>query len=180
MLIAPRAFGDAPTPLPGGGSVKIPSPYRTKTDYPNPGAEANPAIVGYRNWRSTASGHPECDGLVGVGRTDRFESLAAFVTCVRAAMSINWVHSDTIPKQAWTSNEQRFQMVAGQGANGPELTSQLSVHLVGFFDVYDKSATLYAVQHRSGLNVGVWIYDAHGGMKAARRIAEKIAVSYSA
>lgn len=180
MLITPHAFGETRAVLPGGGSVAIPSPYRTKTSYPNPGASADPAIVGYRNWRSTASGHPECDGLVAIGRTEQFKDLAWFVTCVRAAMSIGWSYSDEMPKQAWTGNEKRFPVTAGQGANGPELVSELSVHVVGFFDVYDRPAKMYVVQHDRGVNVGVWIYDAHGGMKAARRIAGKIAASYAA
>ena len=82
-----------------------------------------------------ASGHPECDGLIAVGRTDQFRDLVEFTACGRAAMSIHWSDADRMPNQAWTGDEKRFQPVAGQGASGPELVSELSVHGVGFFDV---------------------------------------------
>jgi hypothetical protein len=34
------SFAQARTPVPGGGSVVVPSPYKSKTDYPNYGNRA--------------------------------------------------------------------------------------------------------------------------------------------
>ena len=62
--------------------------------------------------------------------------------------------------------------------DGPELVQQLAVHRVGFFDVYDEPAHMFAVQHKSGVSVGVWLFDKHGGLNGARRLASRIAASF--
>ncbi|HKU71996.1 MAG TPA: hypothetical protein VJQ51_14275 [Burkholderiales bacterium] len=55
---------------------------------------------------------------------------------------------------------------------------QLAVHRVGFFDVYDEPAHLFAVQHKVGLSIAVWLYDKHGAVSGARRLASRIASSF--
>ncbi|MFO1396733.1 MAG: hypothetical protein U1F48_06690 [Burkholderiales bacterium] len=47
------ANGSARTALPGGGSIVVPGPYQTKTEYPNYADRAPQALVAYRNWAST-------------------------------------------------------------------------------------------------------------------------------
>ena len=56
----------------------------------------------------------------------------------------------------------------------------MAVHRVGFFSVYDEAAHLYAVAHRRGVHVAVWLYDKHGGVAGARKLADKIAASFQA
>lgn len=57
-------------------------------------------LIGYRNWRSTMSGHPECHGMIGVGLATEFESLRAFMSTCRGALSIQWSAADTVPGTA--------------------------------------------------------------------------------
>ena len=64
------------------------------------------------------------------------------------------------------------------GPNGPEFSGPLSVHMVGFFDVYDKPDRFFAIE-TGGLRVAVWIFDSHGGEARARKMAEGIAGSFS-
>lgn len=164
----------------GGGSIAMPSPYKVDTKYPNKAQPEWDVRIGYRNWRSTMSGHPECDGLIAVGRTDRFASLREFVSSGRAGASIAWSAASTIPGTAWTANEKRYEETETQGPGGLERTSQLSLHRVGFFDVYDDPARLFALQHTSGVSVAVWILDKHGGEKTARKLADRIGSSFQA
>jgi len=60
------------------------------------------------------------------------------------------------------------------------LQRELTVHLVGFWDVYDKPAHMYAVNHKGGLMIAVWIFDSHGGIQTARKLANEIAGSWVA
>jgi hypothetical protein len=172
------AYAQSRSPLPGGGSVAVPSPYRTKPDYPTYANRADNVLVAYRNWRSTMSGHPECDGMVAVGLSERFQSLESFASTGRAALSIQWGDADRIPGQAWDGNERRYTAERRDGDSGPELVQQLAVHRVGFFGVYDEPAYMFAEQHRSGLSIAVWIYSKHGGISGARKIASRIASSF--
>lgn len=164
--------------LPGGGDIAMPSPYRVDTKYPNYAKPEWDVRIGYRNWRSTMSGHPDCDGLIAVGRTERFASLRDFVSAGRAGASIAWRAADIVPGTTWSANEQRFEEVETQGPGGLERTSQLAVHRSGFFDVYDEPARLCAVQHASGVSVAVWIFDKHGGEKKARRLIDGVGKSF--
>ena len=173
-----RAFAETRTALPGGGSVVVPAPYKTKTDYPNYAKDIDDALIGYRNWRSTMSGHPECDGMIGVGRTETFRDLKYFVGTCRAGLSIQWRAASTIPGQPWDGNEKRYQEAEAPGPHGLERTSQLSVVRVGWWSQYDEPARLYAVQHAAGVSIAVWLYDKHGGEDAARRMAHRIAESF--
>ena len=73
------AFAQARVQMPGGGSVIVPSPYKSKTDYPNYADQVHAALIAYRNWDSTMSGHPDCDGMLAVSRPNGFESFDLFV-----------------------------------------------------------------------------------------------------
>ena len=172
------AFAETRTALPGGGSVVIPSPYKTKTDYPNYAKDIDDALIGYRNWRSTMSGHPECDGMLGVGRAEKFRDLKHFVGACRAGLSIQWRAADAIPGQPWDGKEKRYRESEAPGPHGLERTSQLSVSRVGWWSQYNEPARLYAVQHAAGVNIAIWLYDKHGGEDGARRIARAIAESF--
>jgi hypothetical protein len=173
------AFAQSRAPLPGGGSVAVPSPYVTKPKYPAYSERvADKVLIGYRNWRSTMSGHPECDGMIAIGRSERFESVERFVATGRGGLSIQWADADRIPGQAWDGNEKRYTAERNAGEGGPELIQQLAVHRVGFFDVYDEPAHMFAVQHKSGVCVAVWLYDKHGGVNGARKLASRIAASF--
>jgi hypothetical protein len=165
--------------LPGGGSVAVPSPYLTKPKYPAYSERvADKVLIAYRNWRSTMSGHPECDGMIAVGRSERFESLERFAGTGRAGLSIQWSDADRIPGQPWDGNEKRYAVESSDGESGPELIQQLAVHRAGFLGVYDEPAHMFAVQHKAGLSIAVWIYDKHGGLNDARKLASRIASSF--
>jgi hypothetical protein len=174
------AFAQTRAQLPGGGSVLVPSPYKWKTDYPNYADRAPEALIAYRKWDSTLSGHPDCDGMLAVGRPSRFESFERFVQKTSAALSIRWGDATKIPGQRWDGKEKHYPIERAEGTNGPELTRQLAVGRVGWFDVYDERSHLYAVAHRRGVHVAVWLYDKHGGINGARRIADGIAASLQA
>lgn len=172
-MTASPALAQAREPLPGGGGVIIPSPYKVRTSYPSYASRAPDVLVGYKNWRSTMSGHPECDGMVAVGVTASFKDLSQFVVSARGGLSNQWSDADKIPGQAWTGHEKTYPIETNVNA---ELTQQLAVHRVGFFNVYDQAAHLFAMQ-RNGVSVAVWIYDNNGGVRAARKIAERIVAS---
>jgi len=174
------AFAETRTALPGGGSAVIPSPYKTKADYPNYAKDIDDAVIGYRNWRSTMSGHPECDGMIGVGRAEKFRDLKHFVGTCRAGLSIQWRAADTIPGQPWDGKEKRYQESEAPGPHGPERTCQLSVVRVGWWSQYREPARPYAVQHAAGVSVAIWLDDKHGGEDGARWMAHRLAESFQA
>lgn len=174
------AFAQARTPVPGGGSVIIPSPYKSKTDYPNYADRVPNALIAYRNWDSTLSGHPDCDGMLAVGLPARFESFDRFVQQSGAALSILWGDASKIPGQPWDGKEKHYPMEQGDGPEGPERTRQLAVQRVGFFSTYHEAAHLYAVAHRRGVHLAAWLYDKHGGIQRARQLADQLAASYQA
>jgi hypothetical protein len=179
-LMSSFAFAQTRSALPGGGSVIAPSPYSRKPGYPTYASQAPNVLIGYRNWRSTLSGHPECDGMLAVGGSGGLQNLHAFIMACRPALSISWSDADRIPGQAWDGREKRYQMESSDGPNGPETIQRLAVHRVGFFGVYDEPAHMYAVQHALGVFVGVWLYDKHGGVASARKISHRIAASFEA
>ena len=167
--------------LPGGGSVLVPEPYNRKPSYPTYAEKhelGRDLLVAYRNWRSTMSGHPECDGMIAVGRIERFESFRDFVLKARGGLSIQWSAADTVPGTAWTSNEQRYPLEARDGEKGPELVQVLAVHRSGWLDVYDDPALLYAAGNRNGLNIAVWITNRQGGARRALHLVDRIAASF--
>ena len=165
--------------VPGGGSVLVPEPYNRVPTYPAYAERvADKVLIGYRNWRSTMSGHPECDGMIAVGLASEFESLRAFMTTSRAGLSIQWSAADTVAGTAWTAHEQRYPLEEREGEDGPELIQLLSVHRVGWLDVYDDPALMYVVEHRNGVHVGVWITKKHGGARRASSLVQRIAASF--
>lgn len=174
------AFAQARTPLPGGGSVVLPSPYRSNTEYPNYAHHVPDALIAYNKWDSTISGHPDRDGMVAVALPARFESFDRFVQQAPAALSSRWSAATTIPGQRWDGKEKQFPIERGDGPEGPERTRQLAVTRSGWFSTYDEPAHLYAVAHRRGLHIAVWLYDKHGGVRGARKVADQIAASFQA
>ena len=180
LSMFPCAFAQTRTALPGGGSIVVPAPFRAKTDYPNYADRVPDALVAYRNWDSTISGHPDCDGMVAVGLPARFESLDRFVQQSGAALSSRWSDATKIPGQPWTGNEKHFPMERGDGPDGAERTRQMAVTRSGWLSTYDEPAHLYAIAHRRGVHVAVWLYDKHGGVAGGRKLADQIAASFSA
>lgn len=165
--------------VPGGGSVAIPSPYDRKPSYPTYGERAGDKVLfAYRNWRSTMSGHPECDGLVTVALAQAFPDLRDFKSTCSVGLSIQWAHADEIPGQRWTGDEKRYPVEERDGPDGPELVQLLSVHRVGFFGVYDDAALMYVAGFRNGVHIGVWITDKQGGARRAAKIVDRIAASF--
>lgn len=165
--------------VPKGGSVLMPEPYNRIPSYPAYSARvADKVLIGYRNWRSTMSGHPECDGMIGVGRVSEFHTLRNFMGTCRSALSIQWSAADTVPGTAWTANEERYPVEERDGEHGPELVQLLSVHRVGWLDVYDDPALMYVAGNLNGIHVGVWITNRHGGAKRALSLVRRIAASF--
>ena len=121
--------------IPGGGSVIIAEPYNRHPDYPTyaekHGVNAEMRVA-YRNWRSTMSGHPECDGMIAVGRIERFDSLRDFMIKARGGLSIQWSDADRIPGQKWTGDEKRYPVEDRDGPAGQEMIQLLAVHRVGW------------------------------------------------
>jgi len=165
--------------LPGGGSVLIPEPYDRKPSYPTYSEKHgvnNDAVIAYRNWRSTMSGHPECNGMIAVANADRFESLRDFMRAARGALSIPWSAADIVAGTGWTANEQKYPIEERAGEKGPEIVQLLAVHRSGFFDVYDDPALMY-LAGRGAINIGVWITNRQGGPKRALQLVDRIAAS---
>ncbi len=167
--------------LPGGGSVLVPEPYNRPPRYPTY-AERNDLgadmLVAYRNWRSTLSGHPECDGMIAVARAERFGSLRDFMQSARGGLSIHWSDADRIPNQAWDGNEKRYPAEESDTPEGPQILQILSVGHTGWLKPYDLPALMYVAGNRNGLHLAVWIANAHGGAKKAQRLVNAIAASF--
>jgi hypothetical protein len=137
------------------------------------------ALVAYRNYRSMMSGTSECDGMIAVARADAVATLEDFVRNARGALTTRWSYADG--RQAeWYGKEVRFPVERREGPNGAELGGVLSVRMVGFFDVYDKPAHLFAVDDRRGVKIAVWIFDSHGGEAKAKKLADATALSFNA
>lgn len=178
LLLAPLVLAQARSPLPGGGSVAVPAPFKVKTDYPNHAERVPDALVAYRNWDSTLSGHPDCDGMVAVGLPARFASLDRFLQQAGAALSISWSASSELPGQRWDGKEKHAPIERAEGPEGPERTRTLAVSRVGWLGTYHEPAHLYAVAHRRGLLVATWLYDKHGGVEGGRKLAAQLVASY--
>ncbi len=162
--------------LPGGGAAVLPSAYRATGPHDYFYRDVG-ALVAYRNYRSMLSGTNECDGMIAVARADGFETIDAFVASARGALTTRWSYADE-SEGRWYGKPERFPVERREGPNGDEMIGVLSVHVVGFFDVYDKPARLYAVDDRRGVKIAIWIFDSHGGEAKARKMAEGIAASF--
>lgn len=177
-LLAPAAFAaPARTPLPGGGSIVIPGPYK---QLPRAGGtdDGRTAVIAYRNYRSTMAGTRESDGGIAVALTSKFESLAVFVRAMRGTMTSRIAGANESQGQ-WYGRPETFPETSAEGPNGEERLGKLQIHVIGW-TVYDAPGTMYAIDDRRGVMIGVWIFDKHGGEKKARRLAGQIAESFEA
>lgn len=175
-LAAAPAFARAPqrTALPGGGSVILPKPYRPLLR----GTDLD-SLAAYRNYHSTMAGTNESDGGLVVALATKFDTLERFVRNSRGRMTSRFANANE-SEGRWYGNPQTFPETPGEGPNGPELIGKLQVHVVGWTNVYNAPGTMYAVNDRRGVMIGVWLFDKHGGEKQARRLAEKVAASFEA
>jgi len=178
-LVSPPAFAERGkrTPLPDGSTVSLPAAYEPvfSGDYR---WQDTGALVAYRNYRSMMSGTRECDGMIAVAPAEAHDSLDAFVTATRAALTTRWAFADETEGRWYGKEDTRLPVTRRDGPAGEELSGPLSVHVVGLLGVSDKPGRFFAVHHTRGLRVAVWIFDRHGGEKAARKIAGGIAASW--
>lgn len=183
MVFLPLSVFAAPSRtvvLPGeGGRVTLPARYESISEGDYRWHDTG-GVIAYRRYRSMASGTDECDGMIAVARSDAHESLDAFVNASRAALTTRWAFADETEGRWYGEADTRLPVERKHGPSGPELSGLLSVHMVGFFDVYDKPGRFYAVEHEAGIRIAVWIFDSHGGEARARKMAEWIAGSFSA
>ena len=163
--------------LPGGGEIVFPARYEAVTD-DDYRFEDTGGRTAYRNHRSMMSGTSECDGMIAVARMDKHESLDAFVSASRAMLTTRWASAGETEGRWYGKEDTKFPVERRNGPNGPELSGPLSVHIVGFFDVYDKAGRFFAIE-TGGLRIAVWNFNSHGGEKQARKMAAAIARSYS-
>jgi hypothetical protein len=132
-------------------------------------------LVLYRHLRSMMSGTMECNGMIAIARRAAHADIDDFVNTARGALTTRWAHGD---EKGWGDNAVRLPVERRAGADGVELSGELSVHVVGFWDVYDWPGRFLAVEHARGVRVAVWIWDKHGGEKRARAMVNAIAGSY--
>ena len=163
----------------GGGRVTLPPRYEAVPEGDYRWRDTG-GVFAYRKYRSMASGTNECDGMIAVARSDAHASLDAFVNASRAALTTRWAFADETEGRWYGETDTRLPVERGAGPSGLELSGPLSVHMVGFFDVYDKPGRFYAVEHEAGIRIAIWIFDSHGGEARARKMAEGIAGSFSA
>lgn len=164
-------------PVPGGGSVGLPRAYDPVLDGDYRSRDTG-ALIAYRHYRSMLSGTSECDGMIAVARAGAHESLDAFVAAARGALTTRWAYADESQARWYGKDEGRFPVERRASELGVELSGPLKVHVVGFFDVYDKPARFYAVDHTVGIRIAVWLFDSDGGEARAQKIARAIAQSW--
>ena len=162
--------------LPDGSTVALPGAYEpvTEGDYR---WQDTGGLIAYRNYRSMMSGTRECDGMIAVATAAAHDSLDAFVTASRAGLTTRWAFADETEGRWYGKEDTRLPVERRAGPDGEELSGPLSVHVVGLFGVTDRPGRFFAVDHARGLRVAIWIFDRHGGEKAARKIAGSIALS---
>lgn len=179
-LVSPAASAERGrrAALPDGSTVALPGAYEpvTEDDYR---WEDTGGLIAYRNYRSMMSGTQECDGMVAVAAAAAHDRLDAFVAAARGALTTRWAFADETEGRWYGKEDTRLPVERRAGPDGEELSGPLSVHVVGFFGVSDKPGRFFAVDHAQGLRIAVWIFDRHGGEKAARKIAGRIAASRS-
>jgi hypothetical protein len=177
LFSVPALAAPARTPVPGGGSVILPSQYKPVLagDYRYTERDL---VIAHRRYHSTMAGTNESDGAIAVALPSKFKNLEDFVRHGRGALTLRWNYANE-SEGRWYGKPETFAETDGEGPNGPERTGPLSVHTVGW-TVYDDPAKLYAVNDRRGLMIAVWILDKHGGEKRARKFADSIAKSFQA
>ena len=178
-LVSPPAFAERGkrAALPDGSSVSLPSAYEPVYQGDYRWAETG-GVVAYRNYRSMMSGTRECDGMIAVAAAAAHDSLDAFVTAARGALTTRWAFADETEGRWYGKEDTRLPVTRLDCPDGEELSGPLSVHVVGLFGTSDKPGRFFAVDHAMGLRAAVWIFDRNGGEKAARKIASSIALSY--
>lgn len=179
-LLSLLAFGekDRRAALPGGREIVFPARYEPvrEGDY---GWRDSGGVFAYRNYRSMMSGASESDGMIAVARLDAHEDLDAFVKDTCGLNTSRWGEANRSQGHWYGKEDTFFPVERRQGASGPELSGPLQVRVVGMLDVYDKPGRFYAVEHKSGLRIAIWLFDSHGGETGARRIAGKVARSFT-
>ncbi len=178
-LVSPPAFAERGkrAVLPDGSTVGLPTAYEPvfQGDYR---WQDTGGLVAYRNYRSMMSGTRECDGMIVVAAASAHDSLDAFVTAARAALTTRWAFADETEGRWYGKEDTRLPVSRVDGPDGEELSGPLMVHVVGLFGTSDKPGRFLAVDHAKGLRIAIWIFDRHGGEKAARKIASMIAASW--
>jgi len=160
--------------LPGGGSILAPSGYATSQRR----SFRRSSIVLYRKLKNTMGGYEECDGLINVARSEGFADLETFAIETESAATTRWLHGNLKP--GWTSFEsEKFPIQHGQGPFGAERIQELTVNTTGLFNVSVNVAWRIALQHPRGLLFQVWLFEKHGGLAGARRLADQIAQSFA-
>ena len=178
-LVSPPAFAERGkrAVLPDGSTVSLPTAYEPvfQGDYR---WQETGGLIAYRNYRSMMSGTRECDGMLAIAAATAHDSLNAFVTAARAALTTRWAFADETEGRWYGKEDTSLPVTRIDGPDGEELSGPLSVHVVGFFGTSDKPGRFFAMDHENDLRVAVWIFDRHGGEKAARKIADGIAASW--
>jgi hypothetical protein len=161
--------------LPGGGAVTRPLFYKPDALKDARWREAGVVML-YRHLRSMMSGTMECDGAIAIARMEAHADIDAFVNTARGALTTRWAFGD---ERGWGDKAVRLPVERRVGARGPEIVGELSVHMVGFWDVYDKLGCFLAIEHARGVRVAAWIFNQHGGERRARAIVEAVAAAYA-
>ena len=160
--------------LPGGGSVHTPRYYASDQRR----SFRASSIALYRKLKHTLGGYEECDGLINVARRDAFSDLDVFATETESAATTRWLHGDHKP--GWTSFvSEKFPVRRSEGPAGCELIQELTVNMSGMFKATVNVAWRVALEHRAALLVQVWLFEKHGGVAGARKLADEIAASFS-
>ena len=160
--------------LPGSGSVHTPRCYASDQRR----SFRASSIALYRKLRHTLGGYEECDGLISMARRDAFSDLDAFATETENSATTRWLHGDLRP--GWTSFEgKKFPIQRNEGPAGRERIQELTVNTSGLFKATVNVAWRVALEHRTGLLVQVWLFEKHGGIATARKLADEITASFS-
>lgn len=179
-LLSLLAFGekDRRAPLPGGGEIVFPAKYAPVPEGDYRWRDTG-GVIAYRNHRSMMSGTSECDGMIAVARLDAHPDIETFAQAARGALTTRWASANETQGRWYGQEDSSLPVTRRDGTEGPELSGELSVHIVGMLDVYDKPGRFFAMESDSGLRVGVWIFDSHGGEARARKMAAGILKSYA-
>lgn len=162
-----------PIALPGGGTVTVPAAYEPMLPGDYRHKPSLDVLIAYRNHHSTMADR-DCDGMIAVGHERTHADLATFVGQARGGLTTSWSYANLEP--GWFGGEYKTYPI--EKREGPEWEQYQRVHLVGFWDVYDKPGKMLAMKHANGIMTAVWIFDSHGGVSKARKISRDIAASY--